>query len=34
MAHWSAPYVVILVIEIIGFGAGAWFLLRHARGGG
>jgi hypothetical protein len=33
MAHWSVPYVVILVIEVIGLGTGAWFLLRHARGG-
>ena len=34
MAHWSFPYFVVLAIEIVGFGTGAWYLLRHIRGRG
>jgi hypothetical protein len=31
MDHWSAPYFIILAVELVGFGLVAWILFRHAR---
>jgi len=31
MEHWTAPYFVILGVELVGFSVLFWVIFRHAR---